>query len=203
MTQDANKKRLNPLDPGVQERPIAERFGALMGLLEAFSIQNTRAGTQLHDAGVEAVMGTKFPNAMNIDPHEFALKCWYAASAEADMRTYCAQERQDQIIALLASTTDMPKAPPDPTYLHYYYLARHALMYPAKVPLAQWAADHGITPDSARQKAGRGGFHTAEKVGRDWTIDPNEPNTDGRVKDGAYKGRRRKRPEASADGDTD
>ena len=47
-----------------------------------------------------------------------------------------------------------------------------------KIPLKDWAEQHGIAPVTARQKAARGGFQTAEKVGRDWLIDEDEPYTD-------------------------
>ena len=38
------------------------------------------------------------------------------------------------------------------------------------IPLKEWAAKNGISHATARQKAGRGGFLTARKVGRDWMI---------------------------------
>ena len=45
----------------------------------------------------------------------------------------------------------------------------------ARIPISEWARRHGITPASARQKAQRGGFKTAEKVGNAWLIDEDEP----------------------------
>lgn len=55
------------------------------------------------------------------------------------------------------------------------------------ITLKEWAITHGISPATARQKAGRGGFETAKKIGRDWFIDENEEHIDGRVKSGKYK----------------
>ena len=53
----------------------------------------------------------------------------------------------------------------------------------ALITLKDWAIRHGIDPATARQKALRGGFKTAEKVGRDWMIDDDEPKVDLRRKD--------------------
>ncbi len=49
---------------------------------------------------------------------------------------------------------------------------------PAFIPIAEFAEKHGIAPVSARQKAQRGGYMTAKKMGRDWMIDKDEPHTD-------------------------
>lgn len=46
------------------------------------------------------------------------------------------------------------------------------------ITLKAWALRHGIDPATARQKALRGGFKTAVKVGRDWMIDEDEPKVD-------------------------
>lgn len=51
-----------------------------------------------------------------------------------------------------------------------------------EIPLVEWARKNGITPDSARQKALRGGFETARKSGRDWLINENEKYRDNRRK---------------------
>lgn len=51
-----------------------------------------------------------------------------------------------------------------------------------KMPLAEYARQHGKDPANARQMAGRGSFQTAERLGRDWVIDPAEPWPDGRRK---------------------
>ena len=53
-----------------------------------------------------------------------------------------------------------------------------------RVSLGEWARAHGIDPATARQRAIRGSFETARKIGRNWTIDPNEPNVDHRKKEG-------------------
>lgn len=50
------------------------------------------------------------------------------------------------------------------------------------IPLKEWAARNGISHATARQKAGRGAFLTARKVGRDWMISAAEPNTDHRIR---------------------
>jgi predicted site-specific integrase-resolvase len=51
------------------------------------------------------------------------------------------------------------------------------------ITLKEWALRHGIDPATARQKALRGGFKTAVKIGRDWMIDEDEPRRDLRKKD--------------------
>ena len=48
------------------------------------------------------------------------------------------------------------------------------------IPLTEWAKLHGITPDTARQRALRGAFETAQKLGRDWVIDEEEQLIDHR-----------------------
>jgi hypothetical protein len=50
------------------------------------------------------------------------------------------------------------------------------------IPLKEWAKAHGIDPATARQRAGRGAFETARKVGRDWLIDKDEELIDHRKK---------------------
>ena len=50
------------------------------------------------------------------------------------------------------------------------------------ISLKEWASAHGIDPATARQRAGRGAFQTAKKIGRDWVIDKNEPLIDHRRK---------------------
>lgn len=52
-----------------------------------------------------------------------------------------------------------------------------------KITLKEWAIRHGINPATARQKALRGGFKTAAKIGRDWMIDADEPHVDLRRKE--------------------
>lgn len=50
------------------------------------------------------------------------------------------------------------------------------------IPLKEWAKAHNIDPATARQRAGRGAFETARKVGRDWLIDKDEELIDHRRK---------------------
>lgn len=57
----------------------------------------------------------------------------------------------------------------------------------ALITLKEYAIRNGINPATARQKAGRGGYNTAIKIGRDWMIDDSEPHIDLRVKTGKYK----------------
>lgn len=51
------------------------------------------------------------------------------------------------------------------------------------ITLKEWAIKNGIKPDTARQKANRGGFETAVKMGRDWMIKADEEPRDLRKKD--------------------
>ena len=50
------------------------------------------------------------------------------------------------------------------------------------ITITEYAAMHGRDPASVRQKALRGGFKTAVKIGRDWLIDKDEPYEDLRCK---------------------
>lgn len=56
------------------------------------------------------------------------------------------------------------------------------------ISLAQYAEKHGKCQESARKMAQRGGFQTAQKIGRNWVIDSEEPWPDRRVKTGEYIG---------------
>ena len=49
---------------------------------------------------------------------------------------------------------------------------------PDIVSLAEYARLHGKAEGTVRQKAIRGGFKTARKIGRNWAIDRNEPYVD-------------------------
>ena len=62
----------------------------------------------------------------------------------------------------------------------------------ALIPLKEYAERLGKNPVTARQKALRGGFKTAQKMGRDWFIDEDEPYEDNRIKSGDYIGFRDK-----------
>lgn len=61
----------------------------------------------------------------------------------------------------------------------------------ALITLKDYAERHGKNPVNVRQKALRGGFKTARKIGRDWLIDEDEPFVDRRVTDGKYIGTRK------------
>ena len=60
------------------------------------------------------------------------------------------------------------------------------------IPLVEYARRNMRAPATARQMALRGGFKTAQKIGRDWVIDDHEPYPDRRVKTGKYKDFRKK-----------
>lgn len=50
------------------------------------------------------------------------------------------------------------------------------------ISLVEYAELHGVTSDTVRQRANRGVFKTARKIGRNWVIDKNEPYIDNRKK---------------------
>ncbi len=60
------------------------------------------------------------------------------------------------------------------------------------ISLIEYAEKHKIKGATARQNAIRGKYKTARKIGRNWVIDANEPNVDGRVKSGKYVGQKKK-----------
>ncbi len=55
------------------------------------------------------------------------------------------------------------------------------------ISLKEYAELYGVTPDTVRQKVLRGGFTTAQKIGRNWVIDAGEPYDDKRAKGGNIK----------------
>lgn len=55
------------------------------------------------------------------------------------------------------------------------------------IPLTEYAKANLKSTATARQMALRGGFKTAQKIGRDWLIDDQEPYPDRRIKTGKYK----------------
>lgn len=69
------------------------------------------------------------------------------------------------------------------------------------ISLAEYAKLNGRTPDTARQMALRGGFTTAQKIGRNWVIDSEESWPDHRVKSGKYIGSRRRSNEKKSERD--
>lgn len=56
------------------------------------------------------------------------------------------------------------------------------------ISLAEYAEKHGKCQESARKMAQRGGFQTAQKIGRNWVIDSAEAWPDRRIKRGCYVG---------------
>lgn len=62
----------------------------------------------------------------------------------------------------------------------------------ALITLKEYAKRHDKNPVVVRQKALRGGFATAQKIGRDWLIDEHEPYEDHRIRSGKYIGARQK-----------
>ena len=50
------------------------------------------------------------------------------------------------------------------------------------ISIVEYAQKHGKEPSTVRQKAERGGFKTARKIGRNWIIDSEEPYEDLRKK---------------------
>lgn len=55
------------------------------------------------------------------------------------------------------------------------------------ISLTEYAAKHGKHRVSVQQKAQRGGFKTARKIGRNWVIEEDEPYEDNRETSGKYK----------------
>lgn len=50
------------------------------------------------------------------------------------------------------------------------------------ISIAEYAKMHGIHIDSVRQGIHRGKYKTAQKIGRNWAIDEDEPLIDRRKK---------------------
>lgn len=61
------------------------------------------------------------------------------------------------------------------------------------ISLTEYAKANDRNPATARQMAGRGGFKTARKIGRNWVIENTESWPDRRIKTGKY--RKQPRPE--------
>lgn len=51
------------------------------------------------------------------------------------------------------------------------------------ISLSEYAKLNGIDPATVRQRALRGAYKTARKIGRNWVIDKNEPHVDHRLRD--------------------
>lgn len=56
------------------------------------------------------------------------------------------------------------------------------------ISLAEYAKKNNKSQNAARDKANRGTFKTAQKIGRDWVIDSEEPWIDYRYKQTDEKG---------------
>lgn len=54
------------------------------------------------------------------------------------------------------------------------------------ISLAEYAKIKGIASSTVRQRAIRGAYQTARKIGRNWVIDKNEPHVDHRITSGMY-----------------
>lgn len=62
------------------------------------------------------------------------------------------------------------------------------------IPLAEYAARHGLLPNTVRYKCIRGTLPGARKIGRDWFIPADAPYIDAKIKTGKYVGQRKKAP---------
>ena len=51
------------------------------------------------------------------------------------------------------------------------------------ITIKQYAERNGLNYDNVRHKCQRGSFKTAQKIGRDWLIDSEEPNIDRRTRE--------------------
>lgn len=67
----------------------------------------------------------------------------------------------------------------------------------ALISIKEYADKHGKARVTVIQKAVRGGFRTAHKIGSQWVIDSDEPYTDSRVKSGKYVGWRKPKEQKS------
>ena len=67
-----------------------------------------------------------------------------------------------------------------------YNASRKELVQIALISLTEYAEKHGKHRITVQQKARRGGFKTAQKIGRNWVIDEDEPYEDNRISSGKY-----------------
>ncbi|MBQ8708185.1 MAG: hypothetical protein IJ523_08865 [Succinivibrionaceae bacterium] len=72
------------------------------------------------------------------------------------------------------------------------------------VPLVEYAKTHGKAQVTVRQMAARGGFKTAQKIGKNWVIDSDEPYPEDRkISSGKYINyRRNKKRDCQSSGAT-
>lgn len=59
------------------------------------------------------------------------------------------------------------------------------------ISIGEYAQIHKKAAATVRQMAERGSFKTAQKIGRNWIIDSDEPYPDRRIKSGKYIGWRK------------
>ena len=57
----------------------------------------------------------------------------------------------------------------------------------ALITIKEYAERNGLQHDNVRHKCQRGSYRTAQKIGRDWLIDENEPDRDRRITTGKYR----------------
>ena len=62
----------------------------------------------------------------------------------------------------------------------------------ALISISEYAKKHGKHRITVAQKCQRGGFQTAQKIGRNWVIDEDEPYSDNRVTSEKYRDWRKK-----------
>ena len=60
------------------------------------------------------------------------------------------------------------------------------------ISLTEYAKLHNKDVSTVRRKCMNGGFKTAQKIGRNWVIDSEEPYLDNRIKSGKYINWRKK-----------
>jgi len=65
-------------------------------------------------------------------------------------------------------------------------------LFMAKILLSEYGDRHKKSKSTVKSMALRGSFKTAEKIGRQWFIEEDEPYPDNRVKDGRFIDRRKK-----------
>ena len=63
------------------------------------------------------------------------------------------------------------------------------------ISLAEYAQMHGKEVSGIRRNCINGGFKTAQKIGRNWVIDSEEPLVDQRVTSGKYRNWRKEKKE--------
>ena len=54
------------------------------------------------------------------------------------------------------------------------------------VSITEYAKMQGLTRDTVLQRAKRGAYKTARKIGNNWVLDKNEPHIDHRIQSGKY-----------------